>query len=75
VSILLLITEYKELFEYFKKKLSQSLTPAKQGADKEKQDLVIFSIMLLTSRLVPYSFATNDETEEEKILKCQPVMD
>jgi hypothetical protein len=24
---------------------------------------------------VPYSFATNDETEEEKMLKCQPIMD
>lgn len=23
---------------------------------------------------MPYSFATNDETEEEKILKCQPIM-
>ena len=48
------LTRYQELSEYFLGKLRQGLLRS-QGVkkeDKEKEDLVIFSILLLISRLI-----------------------
>ena len=33
-------------------------------AEKDKQDLTIFSILLLTSRLVPFSFFADDRNDD-----------
>ena len=63
MSIVCLISSFPDLFQYFKTKLSQLVTATKD-LDKQKQDLVVFSILLLTSRLVPYAFATPEETEQ-----------
>ena len=54
---------YRPLLDYFKSKLAvQSL----KGVEKERQDMTVFSIMLLLSRLVPYSFKC---TENKPVLE------
>ena len=73
ISIVNLITEYPELFNYFKSKLSHALTAKKVAAEKERQDMAIFSILLLTSRLIQYSFSSPAETEDEKLLRSEAV--
>jgi hypothetical protein len=47
--------KYQTLSEYFLRKLKEGLTACKGKIkeDKEKEDLVIFSILLLISRLIP----------------------
>jgi hypothetical protein len=48
------LSKYSELSEYFLVKLKQGLqSKGTKGAEKEKEDLVIFSILLLISRLIP----------------------
>ena len=62
-SIVELLTKFESLMTYFTTKLQEcsrtnASTVAK--AEKDKQDLTIFSILLLTSRLVPFSFFADD---------------
>lgn len=47
--------KYHDLSEYFLGKLREGLdaNKGKKKEDKEKEDLVIFSILLLISRLIP----------------------
>lgn len=48
------LSKYQELSAYFLAKLRQGLEPgSRRREDKEKEDLVIFSILLLISRLIP----------------------
>ncbi len=49
------LSKYQELSQYFQKKLAQSLEVqgTQRKEDKDKQDLVTFSILLLISRLIP----------------------
>lgn len=44
--------KYHDLSEYFLVKLREGLEPVKKE-EKEKADLVIFSILLMISRLIP----------------------
>lgn len=46
------LSKYNELSEYFLGKLREGLRTIKKE-EKEKEDLVIFSILLLISRLIP----------------------
>ena len=48
---------------YFMAKLQEcaATNTRMSKSEKDKQDLTIFSILLLTSRLVPYSFFDGDE--------------
>jgi hypothetical protein len=46
------LAKYQELSEYFLTKLRDGLRTIKKE-EKEKEDLVIFSILLLISRLIP----------------------
>lgn len=67
------LSKYKELSEYFLGKLREGLASKAAGkADKEKEDLVIFSILLLISRLIP-SFQlvelTSQKPSEEEVEK------
>jgi hypothetical protein len=52
-----LLKNHGELAEYFCGKLDQAGADPLKGIEKDKQDLVIFSIMLLVSRFVPFSFS------------------
>jgi hypothetical protein len=45
--------KYQELSEYFLAKLREGLRSTTKKEDKEKEDLVTFSILLLISRLIP----------------------
>ena len=45
--------KYQELSEYFLAKLREGLRSISKREDKEKEDLVNFSILLLISRLIP----------------------
>jgi len=45
--------KYQELSEYFLAKLREGLKSTTKKEDKEKEDLVNFSILLLISRLIP----------------------
>jgi|LauGreDrversion4_2_1035121.scaffolds.fasta_scaffold226534_3 hypothetical protein len=49
------LSKYQELSDYFLAKLRQGLevSSRKNKEEKEKDDLVIFSILLLVSRLIP----------------------
>lgn len=52
------LSKFHELSEYFKLKLKECLHTKVSKAEKEKLDLVIFSILLLISRLIPsFQFA------------------
>ena len=46
--------KHSDLLQYFTKKLE----PKVAIKDKDRQDMTVFSIMLLISRLLPYSFAS-----------------
>ena len=61
-SILELLTKFENLMTYFTGKLQEcSGTNSKLSKiEKDKQDLTIFSILLLTSRLVPFSFFASE---------------
>lgn len=52
---------------YLTKKLEDSsgMSSKISKSDKDKQDLTIFSILLLTSRLVPFSFFAGEGIEHE----------
>ena len=58
-SICALLTRYDGLLKYFTGKLAECKSGSGKmtKAAKDKQDLAIFSILLLTSRLVPFSWA------------------
>ena len=62
-SICDLLTRYDGLLKYFTGKLAEckSGSGKLKKEEKDKQDLAIFSILLLTSRLVPFSWAHQDE--------------
>jgi hypothetical protein len=57
-----LLTKYSQLNDYFCDKLA-SVAELKDmtALEKEKNDLVVFSIMLLISRLMPSNFTVEGE--------------
>jgi hypothetical protein len=57
-----LLTKYSQLNDYFCYKLA-SVAELKDmtALEKEKNDLVVFSIMLLISRLMPSNFTVEGE--------------
>lgn len=68
-SIVELLTKFESLMTYFTNKLQEcsgtnTNTPK---SEKDKQDLTIFSILLLTSRLVPFSFFADEESQESQL--------
>lgn len=63
-TILKLLSKFESLMTYFTTKLqdcSSGQNPKMSRSERDKQDLIIFSILLLTSRLVPFSFFSNEE--------------
>ena len=58
-----LLTRHEDLMSYFTNKLHEcSVTNSNiSKSEKDKQDLTIFSILLLTSRLVPFSFFLDED--------------
>ena len=63
------MSKYEELSKYFLGKLEQGLTIYSgkvQKEEKEKEDLVIFSILLLISRLIP-SFQLVENSENKTV--------
>ena len=68
-SIIELLTKFEPLMSYFTTKLQEcAATNTKMAkSEKDKQDLTIFSILLLTSRLVPYSFFAAEESKNEAL--------
>jgi len=61
------LTKYHDLSEYFLVKLKEGLSATHKGKnkqEKEKEDLVIFSILLLISRLIPSFQLVEFVTEE-----------
>ena len=63
ISIIELFRRFESLMTYFMEKLQEcaATNTRMSKSEKDKQDLTIFSILLLTSRLVPYSFFDGDE--------------
>lgn len=58
-----LLTKYSQLNNYFCEKLASVAELKDMSAlEKEKNDLVVFSIMLLISRLVPSSFDVDKQS-------------
>jgi len=55
--------DFSQLLTYFSGKLGLQATKT----EKDKQDMVNFSIMLLLSRLVPFSFWSVQESKKEQI--------
>jgi len=60
-TILDLLTKFESLMTYFTGKLQECSASKTDKVEKDKQDLTIFSILLLTSRLVPFSFFAGEE--------------
>lgn len=62
-TILDLLTKFEDLMNYFTTKLQENSATGSLSSksDRDKQDLTIFSILLLTSRLVPFSFFRGDD--------------
>lgn len=56
--------KFNDLLKYFGSKLGLQ---QKTKAEKDKQDMVNFSIMLLLSRLVPFSFWSVQESKQQLI--------
>ena len=65
-SIIELLTKFESLMTYFTSKLQEcsGTNTNMPKSEKDKQDLTIFSILLLTSRLVPFSFFADEESGE-----------
>ena len=63
ISAIALHYYFNQLLSYFGQKLETSTSKV----DKEKQDMTKFSIMLLLSRLVPYSFCGVQESKKDLI--------
>lgn len=59
--------KFPELLIYFKGKLS--VKSGIKGEHKERQDMTVFSVMLMLSRLIPYSFAGQEYRQEFTDLK------
>lgn len=64
-SIIELLTVHKDLSAYFMKKLAECTEKA-QGSEMDKQNMIIFSIMLVITRLVPYSFSSGSDHRSAK---------
>ena len=76
-TILELLTKFENLMTYLTTKLQEcsGLNHKLAKSEKDKQDLIIFSILLLTSRLVPFSFnPSEDEKVEAKDTRRQQFM-
>jgi hypothetical protein len=72
LSIFEFVHRFKELSDYFKGKLSSCLDQKKLGKEaKERSDMVIYSILLFISRLIPafqLSDSTNIKSDKEDLL-------
>jgi len=81
LSIFDFVWRFRDLSDFFKKKLRECLNEKNLGKEaKERSDMVIFSILLFISRLIPAFQYTdsnnitqtnkeNESTEEEKSLQ------
>ena len=60
-----MLSRYENLLKYFIKKLTECDRKLNKE-ENDKQDLVIFSILLLTSRLVPFAWAHQAEGKDKQ---------
>ena len=67
LSIWEFVQRHKELSDYFKQKLRECIDSKSLSKEaRERNDMVIFSILLLISRLIPAFQLTDSEQEESK---------
>ena len=66
-----LIIRHSELLDYFINKLQISDQAGLSKSEKDKQDMIIFGILLLTSRLMPLELHIENEERDDKKFSTQ----